>query len=100
MNPIVDIPSEKMEELQICNLRHGVIERGEGAWHHGDVHHVPEVPHVGPGVEHKPLVQNLQISLQISANILWLDPGPWSIVASLQERERKVKHAVELDTYM
>ena len=64
-----------------------MIERGEGTGHHGDVHHVPEVPHVGPGVEHKPLVQNLQISLQISANILWLDPGPWSIVASLQERE-------------
>ena len=68
-----------------------MIERGEGARHHGDVHHVPEVPHVGPGVEHKPLVQNLQISLQISANILWLDPGPWSIVASLQEMREEGK---------
>ena len=48
------------EELQICNLRHGVIERGEGARHHGDVHHVPEVPHVGSGVKNKTLVKNLK----------------------------------------
>ena len=47
-------------EDQLSNLRHGVIEWGEGAWHHGDVHDVPEVPHVGPWVQEEALIEDLK----------------------------------------
>ena len=36
-----------------------MVEGDHGAAHHGDVHHVPVVPHVGPGVQDEPSVQNL-----------------------------------------
>ena len=34
----------------VFNLRHGVVEGCEGAAHHRDVHHVPEITHVSSGV--------------------------------------------------
>ena len=36
-----------------------MVEGDHGAADHGDVHHVPVVPHVGPGVQDKPAVQDL-----------------------------------------
>lgn len=41
-------------------LRYRVIKADEGTGDNGDVHHVPEVPHVGSGVENKTLVKNLK----------------------------------------
>ena len=41
-------------------LRYRVIKTDEGTGDNGDVHHVPEVPHVGSGVENKTLVKNLK----------------------------------------
>ena len=42
------------------NLRHGVVERGEGAGHHRDVHDVPEITHISSGVQDEALVENLE----------------------------------------
>ena len=41
-------------------LRDGVVEWDHGAGDHSDVHHVPVVTHVRPGVEDKPAVKDLQ----------------------------------------
>ena len=42
------------------NLRHGVVERCEGAGHHRDVHDVPEITHISSGVQDEALVENLE----------------------------------------
>ena len=41
-------------------LRYRVVKTYEGTCDNGDVHHVPEVPHVGSGVKNKTLVKNLK----------------------------------------
>ena len=42
------------------DLRHSVVEGGEGTADYRDVHHVPKVPHEGPRVKNETLVQDLQ----------------------------------------
>ena len=42
------------------DLRDGVVERDHGAGDHSDVHHVPVVTHVRPGVEDEAAVQDLR----------------------------------------
>ena len=49
------------------NLRHGVVERGEGARHHRDVHDVPEITHISSGVQDEALIENLQKMLEITS---------------------------------
>ena len=41
-------------------LRYRVVEWNKSTRDNGDVHHVPEVPHVGSWVENKTLVKNLK----------------------------------------
>ena len=41
-------------------LRYGVVERYKGTRYYSDVHHIPEVPHVGSRVQNKTLVKNLK----------------------------------------
>ena len=45
-------------------LRQSVVEGYQRARDDGDVHEVPEVPEVGPGVEHHAKVQDLEHALQ------------------------------------
>ena len=42
------------------DLRHSVVEGGEGTADYRDVHHVPKVPHEGSRVQDETLVQDLQ----------------------------------------
>ena len=37
-----------------------MIEGGEGAGHHGDVHDVPEISHISSWVQYEALIENLQ----------------------------------------
>ena len=39
------------------------VEGEEGTGHHGDVHDVPDVPHVGAGVQEQAKVQHFQQGL-------------------------------------
>lgn len=45
--------------------RDGVVEGNKGTGHYGDVHHVPEVPHVGARVENETLVKNLKNDISL-----------------------------------
>ena len=47
-------------QLDNFNLRHGVVEGGEGARHHRDVHDVPEITHISSWVQDEALIENLQ----------------------------------------
>ena len=54
--------SERSSEaaLYLRYSRYRVVERNKGAGHYGDVHHIPEVPHVGALMQNKTLVKNLK----------------------------------------
>ena len=41
---------------ELVNLRHGVVEGGEGTADNRDVHHIPKIPHKGPGMEDETLI--------------------------------------------
>ena len=43
-------------QLDNFNLRHGVVEGGEGTTDNCDVHHIPKIPHKGPGMEDETLI--------------------------------------------
>ena len=43
------------------DLRHSVVEGGEGTADYRDVHHVLKVPHAGPRVKDETLVQDIQM---------------------------------------
>ena len=46
--------------IGLIYLRYRVVEWNQSTRDNGDVHHVPEVPHVGSWVENKTLVKNLK----------------------------------------
>ena len=55
-------------------LRYRVVEWNQSTRDNCDVHHVPEVPHVGSGVENKTLVKNLK-ELFLFNEAVWGHPG-------------------------
>ncbi len=74
-------------------LRQSVVEGYQRARDDGDVHEVPEVPEVGPGVEHHAKVQDLEHALQG-------EDGREAVVGLLQDLAFiylfKMKHMLEL----
>ena len=69
------------------DLRHSVVEGGEGTADYRDVHHVPKVPHEGPRVKNETLVQDLQrkgahrraARQRHAGGIAHMDGIPWKI---------------------
>ena len=55
-------------------LRYRVVEWNQSTRDNGDVHHVPEVPHVGSRMENKTLVKNLK-ELFLFNEAVWGHPG-------------------------
>ena len=56
----VDIVFFILVENWLDDSRDGVVEGDHGAADHGDVHDVPVIPQVRPGMQHKTTIQDLK----------------------------------------